>query len=964
MARDNGLRTSSPVLVGRHRELGILAEAVARPPALVLVEGEAGIGKTRLLGELLATSRIPVLLGHCQPLREPFPYGPVLEALGALGNRVGTGLNPVTGVLRPLLPEIAHRLPPQPEPLGDPAGERHRLFRAVRELLIAAGPTLLVLEDLHWGDDSSRDLLRFLVASPPPELSLVVTYRREDLGGALLGSAFRPAHGVSAAVLRLAPLDVAGVHELASAILGTPLPAAGFAARLHERTAGIPFVVEEALHALRDTAGEVRTATARRLLDHLRVPVLLREATTERLAALDPLAARIVRAAAVLGVPAEEDLLAAVAGMTPAEVGTALVQALAGVVLHELPGRRYGFRHALAQEAVYDTIPGPDRRQLHARAATQLAAAEPTPWVQLARHSKESGDREGWRRHCEAAADHAAAVGEAGLATELYQQLVELPELSTADMDRLAGKLGAAAVRGVEQLDVTAVLRRVLDDPRLSPAARGATRMNLGFLLVREAGGLEEGRRDIAMAIEEVGVRSALGAKAMSVLAQPFRGTVAVRENLRWMAKVQEVIETGSTLDPASGSTATDPDLTLNLLANQLGSRVLLGDGGVRPDLERLPRQAATEAGKQHLTRAYCNLGDSFATTGHYREARAWLDPGLRMATEVNLPFIVSVGRATAARLDFSTGRWDGLAERCARLLEDYRDLRPVATELSLVLGQLAVARGEWPEAEAHLGATGLDTPEDAFTPVIMVAAAAYTQMQLSRAEHEAALAHAELGLSIVRRKGVWLWAAELLPVALQARINTGQLPAAAELLATFTAETEGKDAPLAAAAALAGQGLLLGARGRLSAGAEALNAAAAAYAELPNPYLAAQARQEAARLRLVAGEPAVDELTEAAAAFDRLGAARDAASCRRHLREHGLTAPAPAAQARRGRRGYGPELSPRERDVARLLTHGRTNREIAEVLFLSPRTVEQHVAKVLRKLGLASRTDLVDLPS
>ncbi|MCK2243995.1 MULTISPECIES: AAA family ATPase [unclassified Crossiella] len=951
MARDNGLRTSSPVLVGRHRELGILAEAVARPPALVLVEGEAGIGKTRLLRELLTGIGTPVLLGHCQPLREPFPYGPVLEALGGLGNRVGPGLNPVTGALRPLLPEIAHRLPAQPEPLGDPAGERHRLFRAVRELLVAAGPALLVVEDLHWGDDGSRDLLRFLVASPPPELALVVTYRREDLGGALLGSAFRPAHGVSAAMLRLAPLDVAGVHEMSRAILGTPLPAAGFAARLHERTAGIPFVVEEALHALRDHAGEVRTATARRLLDHLRVPVLLREATTERLAALDPLAARIVRAAAVLGVPAEEDLLATVAGMTTGEVGAALVQALAGVVLHELPGRRYGFRHSLAQEAVYDTIPGPDRRLLHARAATELATAEPTPWVQLARHSREAGDRAGWRRHCEAAADHAAAVGEAGLATDLYQQLVELPELSTPDIDRLAGKLGANAVRGVEQLDVSAVLRRVLDDPRLSPAARGATRLNLGFLLVRQAGGLTEGHQDIAMAVAELGEHSALGAKAMSVLAQPFRGTTPLRENLRWMARVQEVIEA----DP-------DPDLTLNLLANQLGSRVLIGDPGVRPDLDRLPRQAVTEAGRQHLTRAYCNLGDSFATTGHYRRARTWLDPGLRMAAEAGMPFIVSVARATAARLDFCTGGWDGLADRCARQLEDYRDLRPVATELSLVLGQLAVARGEWPEAEAHLGATGLDAPEDSFTPVIMTAAAAYTQMQLSRAEYEAALAHAEQGLSIVRRKGVWLWAAELLPLALVARIHAGQLPAAAELLATFTAETTGKDAPLAAAAVLAGQGLLLGARGRLLAGAEALTAAATAYAALPHPYLAAQARQEAARLRLTAGETAVDELTEAAAAFDRLGATRDAASCRRHLREHGLTAP--AAPARRGRRGYGPELSPRERDVARLLTHGRTNREIAEVLFLSPRTVEQHVAKVLRKLGLASRTDLVDLPS
>ncbi|MBP2474473.1 DNA-binding CsgD family transcriptional regulator/tetratricopeptide (TPR) repeat protein [Crossiella equi] len=950
MAQENGLRTSSPVLVGRHRELGILAEAVARPPALALLEGEAGIGKTRLVRELLGRTGTPALLGHCQPLREPFPYGPVLEALGALGPRLTGGLNPVTGVLRPLLPEIAAKLPPQPEPLGDPAGERHRLFRAVRELLVAAGPVLLVVEDLHWADDGTREVLRFLLDSPPPETSVVLTYRREDLGGALLGSAFRPAHGVSAAVLRLSPLDVAGVRELANAILGTA-PAAGFAARLHERTAGIPFVVEEALHALHDTEGGLRTATARRLLDHLRVPVLLREATTERLAALDPLSAKVVRTAAVLGVPAEEDLLAAVVGASPEEVATALVQALAATVLHELPGRRYGFRHSLAREAVYDTITGPERRQLHARAAAELAGAEPTPWMQLARHSRESGQRADWLRHTEAAADQAGAVGEAGLATELYRQLVEAPELTTPDVDRIAGKLGAAAVLGVEQLDDSAVLRRVLADPRLSPAARGTARLNLGFLLVRETGGLAEGHRDIEAAIEELGARSALGAKAMSVLAQPFRGTVPLADNLRWMARVQEAIDSD-----------IDPDLRLNLLANQLGSRVHIGDGTVGPDLARLPRQAASPLGRQHLTRAFCNLGDAYATTGHYRQAREWLAPGLRMAGELGMPFIVSVARATQARLDFSTGTWTGLAQRCARMLEDYRDLRPVATEISLVLGQLAVARGEWPEAERHLGATGLDTPDDAFTPVVMVASAAYTQMLLSREEDESALAHAELGLSIVRRKEIWLWAAELLPLAVRAYLRTGRLPAAVELLATFTERTRDRDAPLASAAALAGEGLLLGAQGRLTAGARALCAAAAAYAALPNPYLAAQARQEAARLRLEAGRPAEPELAEAASAFDGLGATRDAAACRHLLRERGLPAPAPAASARRGRRGYGAELSPREREVARLLGRGRTNREIAEVLFLSPRTVEQHVAKVLRKLGVSSRSDLVDL--
>ncbi|WP_370318178.1 MULTISPECIES: helix-turn-helix transcriptional regulator [unclassified Amycolatopsis] len=119
--------------------------------------------------------------------------------------------------------------------------------------------------------------------------------------------------------------------------------------------------------------------------------------------------------------------------------------------------------------------------------------------------------------------------------------------------------------------------------------------------------------------------------------------------------------------------------------------------------------------------------------------------------------------------------------------------------------------------------------------------------------------------------------------------------------------------------------------------------------------------RERAARCRLEAGQSgATAALSQAAAAYVQLGATRDAGRCHHVLREHGAWAP-----SQRGRRGYGRELSPREREVAEMLAEGRTNRQIADGLFLSPRTVEQHVAKVLRKLGARSRTDVArKLPS
>jgi DNA-binding CsgD family transcriptional regulator len=123
----------------------------------------------------------------------------------------------------------------------------------------------------------------------------------------------------------------------------------------------------------------------------------------------------------------------------------------------------------------------------------------------------------------------------------------------------------------------------------------------------------------------------------------------------------------------------------------------------------------------------------------------------------------------------------------------------------------------------------------------------------------------------------------------------------------------------------------------------------------MPAPYFAALTAERAIHCRLALGEDAGADFAPLAETFDGFGAARDAARCRHESRSRRLTAP-----SRRGRRGYGAELSPREQEVARLLGRGHTNREIAEVLFLSPRTVEQHVAKVLRKLNAASRADLL----
>ncbi|MFC7591859.1 hypothetical protein ACFQYP_55235 [Nonomuraea antimicrobica] len=215
------------------------------------------------------------------------------------------------------------------------------------------------------------------------------------------------------------------MRSLAGALLGRAAPTPAFAAKLHERTAGVPFVIEEVVRSLLDGDGRLPEPGA---LDRMPVPVLLGEAMAERLTGLSSAALRAVHAAAVLGLPAEEPLINAVSGGDPAEPG--LSQALqAGVLLEQQDGQ-YGFRHALARQAVYDAIPGPDRRLIHRRAMSALAALDPPPLVQLAHHARRAGDVAAWQRHGSAAADHAAAIGDIPLAVELLEGLLADPKLS------------------------------------------------------------------------------------------------------------------------------------------------------------------------------------------------------------------------------------------------------------------------------------------------------------------------------------------------------------------------------------------------------------------------------------------------------------------------------------------------------------------------------------------------------
>ncbi|RSM83397.1 LuxR family transcriptional regulator [Amycolatopsis sp. WAC 01375] len=961
------VRAGSTALVGRDVEVSAIVKILLRRPAAVLIEGEPGMGRSRLLEELAGRREFTsgrVLSGACQPMREPFPFGPLLEALRSVGDRPLGPLSPVAGVLRPLLPELAESLPPRPEPLADPCAERHRQFRAVRELLIACGPALVLIDDLQWADEDTRDLMRFLTAAMPAELAVVAAYRTGSPSGHGAGIPFRTRANVQTARVTLGPLDVEAVGKLAEELLDLPRVSAPFTAKLHESTAGIPFVVEETLRALRDAAGRlpIGEVLSDRLLESLEVPISLREAITERLDALPEPAVRLACAAAVLAVPSEPAVIGELACLDGDGLRSALLSTLDGGVLGELGGDRYGFRHPLARKAVYDTISGPERTLLHSRAIQVLAGQPVPPLTLLANHSRAAGRTEQWRHYAEAAADEAIARGDTSRAIDLLQSVLAEASLGEDDIARLATKLSQVALRGFRP-DVIETLERILEDlTDLRPSVRGTIRLSLGMLLVRTIGRLGRGRVEVEKAITELVDEPELAARGINLLAQPIDGLTPLSWHEVWMNRAREVFDR-----------IEDPELRLALLGDRISTQAHIGDGSAWTEFTELPDHGGVVDGvaeRVQLARLWCNLADAQSWAGHLARAEKLVTEGIRRATDAGALYAAGLAQGTRVRLDWVRGDWSGLAETTEQLRDTYPDLGPIVMECSLVLGGLAAVRGEFAAAQRHLTAASVHAPEHGPIPVVLSAAGVLIRVLLATDDVDGACAAADNAVTAARRKGVWVWAAALVPASAEAYTRAGRWSEADAVVEEFARGIDGKDSPVSRVALLAGQAILLDARGKHPAAATVFDEAATGYEALPMPYQAICARERAAlcrlnagRLtagRLTAGQPtagdrkAIEELTAAAEAYERLGATRDAGRCRHQLREHGAWAP-----SQRGRRGYGQELSPRELEVARMLSDGRTNREIADGLFLSPRTVEQHVAKVLRKLGARSRTDV-----
>lgn len=919
----------------RSAELDRLLRAVRRSPETVLIEGEAGSGKSRLVQELLRHPSMddqPVLEGVCPPMRVPLPYGPVIEAVRRGAGRLDTrGFSPLVGSLRELLPELAG-LPVSTCSVTEESVRRSRIFRAFRELLVQLGPAVVVIEDVHRSDRETWDLLQYLCSEPPPGVVLVLTCRRPS--GSLPGNYSALKVGTR---IRLEPMDAAQVGRLAAHVLGTPGVPEDFAAELHARSAGNPLWVQEVARGVRALRP---TALTPSLLDDIETPSLLLDAVQDLLTASGRAATAVIRAAAVLGEPATEQDLGHVAGLPVRRVPSAVVRAIGTGGLYERTPGHYGPRHHLAAQAVRTTIPGPLRTRLHARAAELLAQCSDCRPARLAHHYRQSGDAAAWVRHTLTAVDQEMGAGDATVAVALLERALTETALPAHARDLFAVRLSRAVLDGITSAGTIDHLRSILRQDCLSSVARGEVRLNLGRWLINQAGELEAGRTEIEAAVTDLRERPELAARGMAALALPSFGTGPVETHMHWLHRAECAL-----------SDSADAETIAAVHTNRLSARMLMGDPRVWSDIAELER---TLPSTTQRTRAYFNLADSATWNGHYDRAHAFLVEGRKLSGGKET-FLSMLGDGTSLRLSAATGRWADLPHAADRVIALAGEREFLAADAWLATGWLSLWQGARAAAVHHFDAALRTAPHN--VPVVASARAGRASALLTQGRTAAACWEADQALSRLREKGNWIWGAELVPIAVRAFVRGNRTDDATELLDEFGSGLTGKEAPLATAAAHAGHGALAQASGAVSAAAAHYVRAARHYEKLPHPAAAAAAYEAAAHCFTDADDrmAAAAQLSAALALYTALGTTHDIARCQRHLRQH--------EGSRRGRKGYGQELSPREKEVATLAGQGMTNPQIAELLVLSCRTVEQHVARALRKLNLGSRVAFADHP-
>ncbi len=982
------LRSSTcPIIIGRDAELARGAELLSAVSegegTLLFVTGEAGVGKSRLVQALVETAQwrgFHALVGVCQEQDRSYPYAPFLDALQHLWGQSSAEeraahLRVEEAAIARLFPELGVGEPEQV--MLPPEQEKRRIFEAFVHLFIrfaARQPLIIVIEDVHWADATSLELLHLLSRRiRTTRLLLVVTARSDEPGNTLdhwLGSLQR---NRLVNTERLTPLAEPDVARMIATIVEMPLSVSDVAA-INHRAEGNPFFIEELLHALtEETECEVRQGRWETIADRY-IPVAVAETVERRLDALDMRTRDVAAVAAVVGRHFSYDLLRALTDLDEMTVTDALRQLIAAHLVTEVQARDehlFAFRHALTRDAIYGRLLGPELRRLHHQVA-QVLTRTSAPWSRptdavLGYHFSMAEEWAQAREYCQRAGEAAQALYAPRAAIEHFSRaLVAVRRLGAAAEHILLQR--GQSFAWISDFDhARADYEAVLAHARATGdrATEGRTLLDLSTVWTGR-----DYKQAFVLCEEALAISRAIGDMAMSARALNRQGSHYFMADRPFEAQPchQQALAIFESLDDARGVADSlthlgsacyigadlmrgaayhrraveiayilnDSIMLVTCLAGMTQRGATLQGDWMVPEVTRI--LDAMPEGEQALAlarRSGWRLGEAWSmdclafcagALGDYARAFRWAEQARQIADEIEHRGVECVAHGVLGILSLELLAVPVALQYLARALGracEVGSLHYIANAVGFMV-TAHLANNDVAQADALLRESlPPDTPMRTF---------GQRRIWLARAELALAQGDPHLAVRI---------ADELIESAPHSEILGGRGIPRIDLLRGAALATLGRHAD-------AERTLRTAAETARTQGALPLlwrihRASGHLYHKMQRATDATREFGTAMRIIEELAATIPDEYTRAT--FLRQAYASFPRAYRRASRR--------AVKQRFG------GLTAREREVVAMIADGKTNREIADGLFVTEKTVELHVTNSLRKLGFRGRVEL-----
>lgn len=944
--------TLSPLLVGRDELLVLvdrrISDASAGRGSLLLLAGEAGIGKTRVVGTAIQKARAAgfrVSKGDLSPQDILVPLASIFDLARTMRREAFGDLGP----------ELLHV---QGGKGADSLGSRRVLVREIADRILAAidRPTVLGFEDLQWADELSLEVVGELARGARDlPLLLLGTYRFDDLPLGTIHREWR-ARLLTQRLAEEVPIERLSLDQTAlvtTLLLGTGLPASREVAEaVHARTNGIPLHIEELLGALSDDAD-----LDGRFIHDTAVPSTIEDAILARASRLSEDAQAVARAGAVMGRCFVPEVLAGILDRQLGELDAPLEELVKSSILYpfeHIDRGFYDFRHQLLRDALYKSVPATELRKLHARAAEFGAQLVGASEIHASVHFERAGMRAQAYRAALAGARAAAAISSRHEAFELYRRAIaNLPrDLGASDLGDLYREYAdaALAVDDVPVIEDAATLSRqyYLEAGRPVDSAQALATL------------ATSARRDVRPRSERKALLDQADAELAPLPTSPERS-----EALADVRLLQAILETdGVRLSEARALFAQARQLIrdsgrdrTSLEVYELDIEYMLAEidvlrGAPESGLSAMlavARRARDARMESTGVTAYRVEADVAFRVMEHGSSRIGIEEGIRYADEIQQSYCRHVMAATSALVAWADGRWDE-AISAAELELVQRGSRRGTMGSRAALAFVAFGRGDVERARTLLDASLAISRPSGEVDLILPALWGLSETALVAGDPGRAVDHCREALEIAAPTGERALLVPFVVTVVRANLADRRPEAARQWLERLRPMIE--HWAIAQPALEHADGLIRVATGAIVAGRTALEAAAAGWDRRGRVWEATWARVDLATAllranRYVEARRLIAEARETAASVRSTPLLSRVDELERQIRGRG-----------REQEAWFP-LTVREFEVARQIAAGLTNAQIADELFVSPKTISAHVEHILAKLGAARRTEV-----